>query len=319
MDKFKNSFKKSFAGSVMLFLAALIWGLAFVAQSEGAKHIGAFTFNGVRFVIGMITLIPCIFLLDRVRKNGRSLVSISERRLNIGITRDEWIGGAVCGAVLCVATVLQQFGVELIGSGKSGFLTSIYVVLVPITGIFFRRRVRLPIWLGVLAALIGVYFISVPKGEGFSLGRGEIFVILSSLVFTLHILVVDRVVEKCDGVRISMLQFAFAAVFALPGMLIIERPALADIGSAALPLLYAGICSCGIAYTLQILGQRRTDPTVASLLMSLESVFSALGGAIILGERMSLREYMGCAIVFSAVIATNLFEGLARDPLADKK
>ena len=318
MDKIKRNSKKSFIGSAMLFLAALIWGLAFVAQSEGAKYIGAVTFNGVRFMIGVVTLIPCVFLLDSVTKSGRRLVCVSDRRLKIGITRDEWIGGALCGAVLCAATVLQQFGVELIGSGKSGFLTSIYVVLVPVTGVFFRRRVRLPIWLGVLAALVGVYFISVPKGEGFSLGRGEIFVILSALVFTVHILVIDRVVEKCDGVRISMLQFAFASIFALPGMLMIERPAFADIASAAIPLLYAGVCSCGIAYTLQILGQRRTDPTVASLLMSLESVFSALGGAIILSERMSLREYIGCAVVFAAVIATNLFEGLTGTP-SEKK
>ena len=296
----------------MLFLAALIWGLAFVAQSEGAKHIGAFTFNGVRFCIGVLTLIPCIFLLDRIRKNGRRLVSLDDHRIKIGITKDEWLGGALCGVVLCVAAVLQQLGVELIGSGKSGFLTSIYVVLVPIAGIFFKRRVRLPVWLGVATALCGVYLISVPKGEGFSIGLGEIYVILSALVFTVHIIVVDRVVEKCDGVRISMLQFAVAAIVALPGMLIIERPALADIMSAAIPLLYAGVCSCGIAYTLQILGQRRTDPTIATLLMSLESVFSVVGGVIILGETLSAREYFGCALVFAAVVATNLFEGLSQ-------
>ena len=301
--------KKSIVGSLMLLLTAIIWGLAFVAQSEGSKHIGAFTFNSIRFMIGFAVLVPSVAFLDRLKGSERRLFSIRERRLDIDVTRREIIGGALCGVVLCIASVLQQLGVEMIGSGKSGFLTSVYVVIVPILGIFLRKRVRLSTWGGVAAALVGVYLISVAPGDGFSIGLGEIYVILSSLVFAIHIIIIDHITASTDGVRVSMIQFGVAALVALPFMLAIDRPGMSDILSAALPLVYAGAFSCGCAYTLQIVGQSRTDPTVASLIMSLESVFSVIGGALILGEVMSGREYIGCAVVFAAVIFTNFLEG----------
>ena len=164
----------------MLFLTALIWGLAFVAQSEGAKYIGAFTFNSLRFFIGALVLVPCVILFDRLRGDGRRLFSIEGRRLKLGILREEWIGGALCGIVLCCASVLQQLGVELIGSGKSGFLTSLYIVIVPIFSAIFKNKVRLPVWIGAAVALVGAYLMSVAPGDGFSIGADiQILVCLS--------------------------------------------------------------------------------------------------------------------------------------------
>ena len=288
---------------LMLFLTAFIWGSAFVAQSVGMDYVGPFTFSCVRSFIGGIFLIPCIWFLDQWRakndgtERGKKTVSKEEKKM-------ELLGGICCGLALCVATNLQQIGMQYTTVGKAGFITALYIVLVPIFGIFLKKKVEARIWVSVMISVVGLYLLCIT--DKLVLGKGDTLVLLCAVVFTVHILVIDYFSPKADGVRIACIQFFITGVLSAIPMFLFETPRLSDIFAAAVPVLYAGVLSSGVAYTLQIVAQKDADPTVASLILSLESVFSVLGGWVILGQKLSIREIAGCILMFSSIILAQL-------------
>lgn len=286
-------------GGAMLMLTALIWGTAFVAQSVGMDYLGPCAFTAVRNFIGCVALLPVIGLASRMRSGAQpeEAAPAPGKKALFG-----W--GAACGLLLGGATLLQQAGMQTASAGKAGFLTALYIVIVPVLGIFLGRRPGLKVWMGVVLALVGAYLLSVKGGAG--IASGDLLVIASAVVFSLHILVIDSVPAGVDGVRLSCVQFLVAGAFALVLALFLESFTWRDILSAWVPLLYTGVVSSGVGYTLQILGQRTVNPTVACLILSLESVFAALAGWAILGQALSLRELFGCALVFVAVILAQL-------------
>lgn len=284
----------------MLLATAVIWGFAFVMQSRVSDSLGAYTVNFLRSIIAAVFLIPIIILFDL--KGERRLFDIKRRRIDI--TRRELVGGAICGVVLALAAILQQTGIKDTGAGTAGFVTALYVVIVPIIGFFLGRKTSLKNFICALLAIFGVFLISYTPGEKIS--SGIIFLILCALVFAIHITVIEKVSPGCDGVRISFIQFLVGAIVTLPFMLIFDSPTFDSIVPSLFPVVYLGVMSSGIAYTLQILGQKRTPSTVASIILSLESVFAALGGWLIGNEAMGVRKFIGCSIVFVSVIATQL-------------
>lgn len=290
---------KQLRGGAMLMLTALIWGTAFVAQSVGMDYLGPCAFTATRNFIGCVALLPVIALASRLRSGAQpeEAAPAPGKKALFG-----W--GAACGLLLGGATLLQQAGMQTASAGKAGFLTALYIVIVPVLGIFLGRRPGLKVWIGVVLALVGAYLLSVKGGAG--IASGDLLVIASAVVFSLHILVIDSVPAGMDGVRLSCVQFLVAGAFALVLALFLETFTWRDILSAWVPLLYTGVVSSGVGYTLQILGQRTVNPTVASLILSLESVFAALAGWAILGQALSLRELFGCALVFVAVILAQL-------------
>lgn len=294
--------------NAMLLLAAFIWGCAFVAQSVGMDYVGPFTFNSVRSIIGSIVLVPVIFLMDGLKRKGG--MSEEELRAQRGDTKTLVIGGICCGTALAVASSLQQYGILFTTVGKAGFITAMYIVLVPILGIFLGKKVRLLIAGCVVLAVVGLYFLCM--SETLTLGIGDFFVLLCALVFSVHILVIDHFSPMVDGVRLSAIQFLTAGILCGVPMLLLEKPDVSSILAAWLPILYAGVMSCGVAYTLQILGQKNADPAVASLLLSLESVFSVLAGWVLLGQSLSGRELFGCALMFAAIILAQMPEKKGR-------
>lgn len=286
--------------NAMLLLTALIWGCAFVAQSVGMDYVGPFTFNAVRSLIGAVVLLPVIALMDRLEGKDKKK---AEKK---GDTRTLILGGVCCGIALGVASSLQQIGIQYTTVGKAGFITAMYIVIVPLMGVFVGRKVRPVIGLCVVIAVAGLYFLCM-KG-GFSLGGGDLMVMICAVAFSVHILVIDYFSPLVDGVRMSAIQFLVAGLMCSVPMFLWEQPQPAVILSAWAPILYAGVLSCGVAYTLQILGQKGADPVVASLLLSLESVFSVLAGWVILGQALSARELFGCALMFGAIILAQLPE-----------
>lgn len=295
---------KQMKNNVLLVLTALIWGCAFVAQSVGMDYVGPFTFNAVRCLIGAAVLIPVILFMDKsARKSGLTDEEMKSRR---GETKTLVTGGICCGLALGIASSLQQWGILFTTVGKAGFITAMYIVLVPIFGIFLGKKVRLLIWFCVALAVAGLYFLCM--NETFRLNTGDFLVILCAVCFSVHILVIDHFSPKVDGVRLSAIQFLVAGIACGIPMLIWEHPELPGILAASMPLLYAGVMSCGVAYTLQIIAQKNADPTVASLLLSLESVFSVLAGWVILHQSLSIRELFGCVLMFGAIILAQLPE-----------
>lgn len=303
----------------MLLLTALIWGVAFVAQSEGMNYVGGFTFNCCRFLIGGAVLIPCIFFLRRLGGDQRSGEDPQDpgrtgKAGNVGKAgrtekeqrRMAVLGGICCGIFLCASSSLQQFGIAQTTVGKAGFITALYIVIVPVLGLFLKKRVPLTVWISVAIAAVGMYLLCIQ--EGFSIGRGDFLVFLCAIGFSLHILVIDYFSPKADGVVISCIQFFTAGVISGVLMLIFEEPSWSAVAAAWAPVLYAGIFSCGVAYTLQVVAQKDVDPTVASLLLSLESVFSLLAGWVLLGQRLSAKELFGCVLVFAAIVLAQLPE-----------
>lgn len=300
MDR-KRKKSRSLLSSGMLMLTALIWGIAFVAQSEGMNYVGGFTFNASRFLIGGVVLIPCIFLLRRGNREQWEGVTAEEKRCR---RRTGIVGGVCCGTVLCLSSSLQQFGIAQTTVGKAGFITALYIILVPILGLFMRKRVGLNVWVSVVIAAVGMYLLCIK--EGFSVGRGDFLVFLCSIGFSLHILVIDYFSPRADGVLISCVQFFTAGIFSAALMLMFEKPTWGAVMAAWLPVLYAGVMSCGVAYTLQVVAQKDVAPTVASLLMSLESVFSVLAGWVLLGQSLSMREMLGCTLVFVGILLAQI-------------
>ena len=281
----------------MLILTAFIWGTAFVAQSVGMDYLGPFTFNGVRSLIGGVALIPCIWILQKL--NDKSEPVTEERN-----RKDLLIGGISCGVLLFAASSLQQVGIQYTTAGKAGFITAFYIVFVPVLGIFLGKKTGWKVWTAVILALAGLYFLCIT--EKFTIGKGDIFLFACALVFSLHILVIDYFSPKVEGVKMSCIQFLVCGIISLPFMFLLETPRMGAIVDAAWPLLYAGVLSCGVAYTLQIIGQKNVNPAIASLILSLESCFSVLAGWVILGEKLSVRESIGCILMFAAIILAQL-------------
>ena len=284
-----------------MLIAAAIWGFAFVAQKQ-AEAVPAFTLVFARSLLGTVFLFFLIILLDRVLRTGRRLVS----KKGLDFTKTEIIGGTCCGIILSIASVLQQSGMNNgTDAGKSAFITALYVVLVPVFGLVLKKRAPINAWFSVGIAVVGFYLLCIT--DGFSLEFSDALVLLCAVVFAVHILVIDRFSPKCDGVRMSCIQFAVVTVVTLIFSLILESPMKLDaIGASIWPIVMLGIGSSGIAYTLQIIAQSRISPAVAAIIMSLESVFGLLSGVIVLGETMNTRQYIGCAIVFVAVLLSQL-------------
>lgn len=299
-----------FRGAALLMFTALIWGVAFVAQSVGMDYLGPCAFNGVRNLIGGVALLPVIAFASRLRKGqpeGENTPTPGEARKSL------FFWGGACGILLASASLLQQAGLLTASAGKAGFLTALYIVIVPVLGIFLGRRPGVKVWAGVVLALVGAYLLSVKGGEG--IATGDLLVIGSAVLYSLHILVIDSVPGHVDGIKLSCVQFFVAGVLSLILALLFETFTLRDILSAWIPLLYTGVISSGVGYTLQIIGQRTVNPTVASLIMSLESVFAALAGWVLLRQPLSPREIAGCILVFLAVVLAQLPAGknLARN------
>ena len=280
----------------ILLLTAIIWGFAFVAQSVGMDYVGPFTFNCVRFFIGGIVLIPCIAILKKW--NG------TEEKADEEDPKTLWVGGICCGIALAAASCLQQIGIMHTTVGKAGFITACYILLVPIFGLFFHKKCGILVWIGVILAVAGLYFLCI--NENLTIGKGDILVFLCAIVFAVHILVIDHFSPKVDGVKMSCIQFFVSGILCLAPTLILEHPHMAQLLAAWQPILYAGVLSCGVAYTLQIIGQKGMNPTVASLILSLESVMSVLAGILILHQTPTSREVLGCILMFTAILLAQL-------------
>lgn len=291
--------KTKVRNSCLLFLTACIWGSSFVAQSVGMDYIGPYTFNCLRFLIGGLVLLPVIFF-SRHRKKDQK-----DRSKDRTLQKKEILcGGIVCGVVLCIASTLQQIGIIYTTAGKAGFLTAMYIVLVPVLGLFLKRKAGLQLWISVGLALIGLYLLCM-KGA-FSLNGGDVLLILCAVGFSVHIMVVDYFSPKLDGMILSCIQFLVAGLISGIGMLLSEQFDWHMILLAAKPILYSGVLSCGVGYTLQVIAQKGLNPTVASLLMSLESVVSVIAGFLVLHEVLSGRELLGCVFMFAAVILAQI-------------
>ncbi len=297
--------KVQIRNSLLLLIAAIIWGVAFVAQSVGMDYVGPFTFNSARSFIGALFLLPCIALLDKL--NGKEKRKPEKGSLEYKKERRQLLmGGICCGLALSLATCLQQIGLMYTTVGKAGFITAFYIIIVPILGLFFKKRCAPTVWIGVILALTGLYFLCIT--EGFQIGKGDILVFLCALVFSAHIMCIDHFTQFVDGVKMSCLQFFVCGIVSGILMLLFEKPDLGALLTAWIPLLYTGILSSGVAYTLQIVGQKDMNPTIASLIMSLESVFSVLAGLLILGQKLSSRETIGCVLMFAAIVLAQLPE-----------
>ena len=303
-----NTQKMPLKNSLCLLLAATIWGIAFVAQSVGMEYVGPFTFNGVRSLIGAAVLVPVIFLLNRSKDTASAAAdpSTSTTTSSPYKTRDLWIGGIACGIALFAASNFQQFGIKYTTVGKAGFITACYIVIVPIIGLFLKKKCSPFIWIAVLLSLCGLYLLCLTPGEGLAVGKGELLLIICAVLFSGHILVIDHFSPLVDGIKMSCIQFLVCGILSGVPALLFEQPNLSGILAAWLPILYAGVMSSGVAYTLQIVGQKNMNPTVASLILSLESCISVLAGWIILGQHLSSREIFGCVLMFGAIILAQL-------------
>ncbi len=280
-------------GAAMLLSASLIWGVAFVAQSAGMSFVGPYTFTAVRSALAAIGLGILVLILDRTNMKSKN----TDKKVL-------WRAGIILGIVMTIASNLQQIGLVTTSAGKAGFITSLYIVLVPVLGLFIKRRPHPMLWISVLVALVGLYFLSI-RGD-FTMSRGDLFVLASAVAFTFQILLVDHYSPKVDIIRLNLIQFSVMAILSSVPMMLFEQPKIGAISDAWLTIVYAGLFSgCG-AYTLQMLGQRRVEPTTASLLLSPENVFAALAGWAILGQNLTAREMLGCALVFVAIISSQL-------------
>lgn len=289
----------------MLFLTAVIWGCAFVAQSVGMEYVEPFTFSAVRSLLGSVFLLPCIGIIGKWKGKKKSE--------DLGGRRELWKAGILCGVIMFVASNLQQFGILYTSVGKSGFLTALYIVIVPIIGVFAGKRPTLKLCAAVLCALIGLYLLCMKAGS-LSLEFGDVLLLLCAVAFSFHIMVVDYYSQRVDGVKLSCIQFFVAGMLAAVVMLLFEHPSAAAVFEAWAPVLYSGVLSCGVAYTLQIVGQKGMNPVVASLIMSLESVVSALAGWLILKQLLNRREIVGCVVMFAAIILAQLPEKVELHP-----
>lgn len=284
---------KKLRSSFILLLTAFIWGIAFVAQRVGADYMGTLTFNGIRFILGALSLIPVIAIFER-----KKVMSNQERKLLIKYA-------ILAGLVLFVASTLQQQGIMISGSaGKASFITGLYTVFVPVCGLFVHKRVSVSTWFGVVFAVVGLYFVSIGGSDSF--GIGDVLVLIGTFFWTAHIIIIERATKRVSALRFAMGQFLFCGVLSMLFACIFETITFSAIRQGIIPILYGGFMSVGVAYTCQIIGQKDSDPTAAAIILSTESVFGAVGGALLLNERMSIRGYVGCVLIFAGIALAQL-------------
>lgn len=291
-------------------LTSFIWGSAFVAQSSGMDYVGPYTYNMARNVLAFLFLIPVIYVIGKksVTDNAGSGTGIDDAAFGeanwksiLLPDRTTLVGGIYCGLVMAVASSLQQIGITMTTAGKAGFITALYIILVPLMGVFIGKKIPRIIWFCVVLAMAGFYLLCVK--EGFSISKGDILVLFCSVGFSVHIMTIDHFTSKgVDGVKMACIQFAVAAIVMTPVMFLLENPSVSGLLSAWMTIAYAGILSSGVGFTLQIVAQKDTDPTTATLIMSLESVFAAVSGCLFLNEVLLPKEILGCILVFVAVI-----------------
>ncbi len=296
--------KNSLIGSALLALAAIIWGSSFVAQTTGAEHVGPFTFIAMRSLLGSVALLPVIFVMDTFKKKTKPA---EYKKMTAADYKYLLIGGIACGVVLFAASSLQQLGIDGgTAPGMAAFITALYILLVPIFSVVLGKKIRPVIWACVGVSIIALYLLCVK--EGGRVQMSDLYVLACAFCFAVHIMVIDKVSPKLDGVRLSALQFFVAGVIASLPMLISEDVTLEALKAAAPSIAYSGIMSSGIAYTLQILGQQKTEPTIATMIMSLESVFGVLTAMVVLSQVPTVRETLGCILMFAAIIVAQLPE-----------
>lgn len=292
--------KKQIEANFLLLLTAIIWGFAFVAQRVGSEFMGVFAFNGIRFAVGALSLLPVIYFMERPRaSNSTSLVKPTGEENKMLLT-----AGLACGFVLFSAASLQQFGIFFTTAGKTGFITALYIILVPIFGIFLKQKIGINVWIGVALATIGLYLLCIT--ESFTIGLGDFVILIGAGFWASHILLINHFAGRVSTLRLAFIQFVVVSLLSFILSLIFETTTLASIRLAMIPILYSGFLSIGTAFTLQIIGQKNAPPTLASIILSMEAVFGAIGGWLILGEVLSFRELIGCVIMFMAIIISQL-------------
>jgi drug/metabolite transporter (DMT)-like permease len=292
--------KKELTANALLVLTAAIWGFAFVAQRVGSGYVGAFTYNGVRFALGAASLLPIIYIMSRKKKTDRQAAGFP------------MLPGIACGIVLFIASTLQQIGVAETTAGKAGFITGFYIVLVPLFGLLMKRPVGRNIWIGVVLALSGLYVLSV--SGSLAISRGDLLVLTGAVFFAVHILIIDRFAGKTDSLKLSFMQFLTCSVLSCISALIFEEAPFSGVLQAAAPILYGGIGSVGVAYTLQVIAQKDAKPSHAAIIMSLEAAFGSLGGFIILHENLGVRGYVGCLLMLSGMIISQIKSEKKNEP-----
>ena len=299
---------KQLKGDLILLITAIIWGTSFVSQKLGMNYIEPFTFGASRFLLGAIVLIPVIIIFDKMSKK-----SISSNKGNDQLNnhqkvkfrkKDLIIGGILCGSALFFGASFQQWGIMGTTAGKAGFITALYIVLVPIFGLFMNKKVNLLTWFGVALAIFGLYLLTIQKD--FTLEKGDALVLVGTVFWALQIIFVDMFVDKVEGLKLSCIQFVTAGILSAIAAFIFETPEIGAIIEGSVVIIYTAVMVVGVAYTLQIIGQKYTSPTAAAIIMSLESVFAVISGAIFLGESMNAKEMLGCFIMFVAVVITQL-------------
>ena len=280
----------------MLLLTAFVWGFAFIFQSKAMDHVEPITLTCVRMFLGGAVLLPICFIMNK--------------SLNSEVIHSTIKAGIVCGIVLGVASLIQQYGIANTSVEKSGFISALYIVIVPIFGILQGKRVNLFTWICIIIALAGFYLLSFTSDLSISIG--DLLVFIAAIVYSLHIIVIDKFNNNnCDGLLMSCIQFLTAGILCFIPMLVFESPSVSSLLDAKLDVLYMGLISCGIGYTFQVLGQKRTPPVRASLILCLESFFAAVGGFFILHERLNPREISGCILLMTSVILINVFKAKA--------
>lgn len=296
----------SIQGVLLLLLTALIWGCSFVSQSLGMEHVGAFTFNGIRTVMGAFVLVPFVIAgrrgLSKVKRDWTDY----EHSVHIDGMIEEIKYGLILGIVFFVASNLQQFAFYYSTAGKIAFITAFYIFFVALFGMFLGKKITRLKWLSVVFALVGLFYLCITPGDMLNINKGDILALLCALAYAVHILLIERFVEEADSITLSCVQFFVAGIMSCICMFIFEAPTIEAIKGAALPLLYAGVLSCGIAYTTQMIGQKYAEATVASILMSMESVFAVIAAAIVLHETLIGREIVGCAVMFGSIVLSQV-------------
>ncbi len=283
---------KKIRNGMLLFLTSIIWGISFVAQTVSMDNVGPYTFTGVRFLLGGAVLLP---LIVHTRKKHRT---------NAADKREGIVAGLLCGVILFAATMLQQYGVMTTSAGKSGFITALYIIIVPVISLFFHKKQGSRLWFSVCLALIGMYLLCMKESDGIRIG--DVLLFSGAILFSVHILVIDHFADRVDGVELSAMQFFVCGILGCIGMFLSEQPEANQILAAWQPILYSGVLSCGVGYTLQVVGQKGMNPTVCSLILSLESVNAAIAGALLLGQVLSRSELIGCGFVFGGIILAQL-------------
>ncbi|MDR1801233.1 MAG: DMT family transporter [Lachnospiraceae bacterium] len=285
--------------TIALFITAIIWGTAFVAQRQGMDYIGPLTFNAVRTLLAFICLVIFVFLRNKlIKRDKKETIALMSNRKYL------YSGGIACGVLLFTASTLQQTGIVYTTAGKAGFITSFYIVLVPVAGVFLKKKTGILVWIAVLLAFVGLYLLCIT--EKFTIQKGDFLILICSVAFMFHILTIDYCAPKVDEIMMSTIQFGTSTVLSFAAMFLFEESTIAGVWSAIWPIIFVGIFSGGVGYTLQMVGQKNANPTISSLIMSLEACFAVLAGWLILHENLSGRELLGCVLMSVAIILAQL-------------